>query len=115
MELLINELMKQGGDRRRFVAKAFGGANVASGLKSATIGFDNSEFVRSFLATERIPLVAQRLGGHQAVHVYFTTNSGRATVRTVDGSLLLRIIHAENFYWHSHLADASVEGEITLF
>ncbi len=32
MEMLINEMMRLGGDRRRFVAKAFGAGNVLSCL-----------------------------------------------------------------------------------
>jgi chemotaxis protein CheD len=115
MELLINELMKRGGDRRRFLSKAFGGANVMNGLKMATIGNDNAEFVRKFLDAERIPLVAQRLGGNQAVHVYFTSDSGKAIVQSVDGSELPRILHAETSYWRSHHTDKVAGGEITLF
>jgi len=115
MELLINELMKQGGDRHKFVAKAFGGANVMKGLTMATVGDDNAEFVLEFLAAERIPLVAQRLGGDQAVHVYFRTDSGKAIVHSVDGSRLPRIVHAEASYWRSHLDDAKLSGAITLF
>jgi chemotaxis protein CheD len=115
MELLINELMKQGGDRRKFLAKAFGGANVMKGLTMATIGDDNAQFVREFLAAERIPMVAQRLGGDQAVHVYFKTGSGKATVHSVDGSRLSRILHAEASYWRTHLDDDKLSGDITLF
>jgi chemotaxis protein CheD len=115
MELLINELMKRGGDRRRFLSKAFGGANVMNGLKTATIGDDNAKFVRKFLDAERIPLVGQRLGGTQAVHVYFTSDSGKAIVQSVDGSQLPRILHAENSYWRTHHSDNIAGGEITLF
>jgi len=115
MELLINELMKQGGDRRRFIAKAFGGANVMPGLRSSPIGDDNARFVSMFLERERIPLVAQRLGGSQAVHVYFRTDSGKAFLHTVDGSELHKIIHAESAYRRQHLADRFQSGEITLF
>jgi chemotaxis protein CheD len=115
MELLINDLMKRGADRRRLVAKAFGGANVLSGLVTATIGGDNAKFVRDFLATERIPLIAQRLGGDLAVHVYFRTDTGKATVHTVDGSRLPKIIHAEDSYWRSHSGDKYLNGETTLF
>jgi len=115
MELLINELMKQGGDRRRFVAKAFGGAHVVPVLKSSPIGEDNVKFVRRFLDIEKIPLVAHRLGGSHAVHVYFRTDTGKAVLHSVDGSQLPKIIHAENSYRHQHLADTDVSGEITLF
>ncbi len=63
MELLINAIMKEGGDRRKLVAKAFGAGNVVASLQSPTIGEQNATFIRTFLATEGIPLVAQRLGG----------------------------------------------------
>ena len=115
MELLINELMNQRGDRRRFVAKAFGGANVVAGLKNSTIGDDNAEFVREFLAAEGIPLVAQRLGGNHAVEVSFSTDSGKAIVRSVDGSELPKLIRAEDSYRISHHSDSNPCGEITLF
>jgi chemotaxis protein CheD len=115
MELLINELMKQGADRRRFVAKAFGGANVLAGLVTATIGDDNARFVREFLSAEKIPLVAERLGGDKAVQVRFSTDTGKAVVHTVDGSRLPKIVHAEATYWRSHLGDVNLSGDITLF
>jgi chemotaxis protein CheD len=115
MELLINELMKQGADRRKLVAKAFGGANVLPGMVTAAIGDDNARFVHEFLSTERIPLVAQRLGGDKAVHVRFNTDTGRVVVRTVDGSRLPQIVQAEASYWRSHLDDADSSGDITLF
>jgi len=114
MELLINELMRHGAERKRLVAKAFGGANVLSSLVQATIGDNNAEFVREFLATEKIPLIAQRLGGSQAVNVRFKPDTGRAIVRTVDGPRLLRIFHAETSYWRSHSVDKRISGEITL-
>jgi len=115
MELLINELMKLGGDRRRFVAKAFGGGNVLGGLKMPSIGEWNAKFVREFLALEGIPLVAERLGGNHAVHLYFRTDTGKATVHTVDGSSLPKIIAAEVSYWKPPCPTRSYSGEITLF
>ncbi len=46
MELLINELIKLGGDRRRFVAKAFGGASMLHGVRMLPVGDGNARFVR---------------------------------------------------------------------
>lgn len=115
MELLINELMKLGGDRRRFVAKAFGGATVLGGLKLPLVGEANSRFVRDFLTTEKIPLVAERLGGSHAVHLHFTTDTGKVTVRTVDGSRLPKIINTEREYTRTPFPNVSFAGEITLF
>lgn len=115
MELLINELMKLGGDRRRFVAKAFGGATTLGSLKMSLVGDSNSKFVREFLATEKIPLIAERLGGHHAVHVYFKTDTGKVTVHTVDGSQLPKLLNSERDFASTPVPPKSFGGEITLF
>jgi chemotaxis receptor (MCP) glutamine deamidase CheD len=114
MELLINAIMHQGGDRGRLDAKAFGGANVMASLQSPTIGEQNAAFIRSFLATEGIPLVAQRLGGIRPVQVNFRTDTGKATVHTVDGSHLPAILSAEDVYTRGTTKANSAES-ITLF
>jgi chemotaxis receptor (MCP) glutamine deamidase CheD len=115
MELLINEMMKQGGDRKRFIAKAFGGAQIVEGMALRTIGADNARFVREFLATEKIPLLAQRLGGTQPVHVNFRTDTGKATVHTVDGSMLHKIVSEEETFLRTHSDVKNHYGDITLF
>jgi chemotaxis protein CheD len=115
MELLINELMKLGGEKKRFVAKAFGGANVLPGLKVSAIGEGNAEFVRQFLGTERIPLVAERMGGDNAVHLFFHSDTGRAFVHTVDGSSLPTIIKSEGCYCKVGPANKPFGDDITLF
>ncbi len=104
MELLINEVMKLGGDRRRLVAKAFGGGNVLDGFQSPTVGELNASFVRQFLQQERIPLVAERLGGTSAVPVGFHLDSGEVIVRSVDGSRLPAILRNEASYYETNLA-----------
>jgi chemotaxis protein CheD len=115
MELLINELMNLGGDRRRFIAKAFGGANLLEGIKMAPIGEENARFVREFLTLEKIPLAAERLGGNHAVHLYFHTDTGKVTVHTVDGSVLPKVISSERSFRTSSSRHRSFSGEITLF
>jgi len=114
MELLINAVMKEGGDRRRLVAKVFGGGNVIASLQSPTIGELNAAFIREFLATEGIPLVAQRLGGTHAVQVHFRTDTGKAILHSVDGSRLPSILGAEDAY-RCAAAEKGSGGEIVLF
>jgi chemotaxis receptor (MCP) glutamine deamidase CheD len=114
MELLINAIMNKGGDRRKLVAKAFGAGNVVASLQSPTIGELNAAFVRGFLATEGIPLVAQRLGGLRPVQVNFRTDTGKITVHTVDGSRLPLILSAEDDYRNS-LAKTGSGGQVDLF
>jgi chemotaxis protein CheD len=113
MELLINAIMQKGGDRRRLVAKVFGAANVLPGLQSPTVGEMNATFVREFLATERIALVAQRLGGTHAVQVHFRTDTGKTIVHSVNGSRLPAILSAEGAYRCN--AENATEGDTVLF
>jgi chemotaxis protein CheD len=115
MEILINDIMHLGGDRKMLVAKAFGGANVIKTLKQTPIGDNNVKFVREFLATERIPLVAQRLGGSNAIIVQFRTDTGKAKVRHVDGSRMKQVIRDEISYKRAHSTDLYYTGEVTLF
>ncbi len=84
MELLINQIMQLGGDRRRFEAKIFGGATVLSlGPGAPSIGQMNIEFVQQFLDVERIPLVAKKIGGENALRVHFQCHTGKAFVKEV--------------------------------
>ncbi|WP_298927118.1 chemoreceptor glutamine deamidase CheD [uncultured Ramlibacter sp.] len=58
MELLINELLKRGARRQSLEAKIFGGGQVMKSLANTQIGDKNVAFVQSFLAQERIPVLA---------------------------------------------------------
>ena len=76
MELLINELLKQGARRERLEVKIFGGANVMAGLSD--IGSRNAEFAEQFLRDEGITIVASCTGGNLARKIQFWPNTGRA-------------------------------------
>lgn len=87
MELLINDVMKLGGERSRLRAKVFGGAAVLRAFKAGVdVGRRNAEFIRAFLAAERIPIDAEQLGGTQPLEVRFTTDTSRARVRALDAA-----------------------------
>jgi chemotaxis protein CheD len=81
MEVLINEMIHLGADRRRLVAKAFGGARVLQGFGSLDVGARNSEFVLNFLKEEGIPLVAQDLMGVSPRKLHFFPETGKAQVK----------------------------------
>ena len=84
MEVLINEVLKLGGDRRRMQAKAFGAAHVLSDVGlSPDVPRKNAKFIKEFLQAEGIPLVSSRLGGSAPVEVVFTTDTARAMVRAL--------------------------------
>lgn len=99
MELLINAIMKQGGERYRIQAKIFGGGEVldftASGLN---IGQKNRKFIEEFLEAERIPTVGRMLGGKKPLRVHFHTHTGRAFAKTVDREAERAVKQAESEY-----------------
>lgn len=82
MELLINEIMKLGGDRRRLTAKVFGGGFVIGhqgpGTSRTAIGDQNIQFALNFLETDSIPVVAKDVGGTIGRQIQFLTHTGQA-------------------------------------
>ncbi|MCA9599532.1 MAG: hypothetical protein KC776_39760 [Myxococcales bacterium] len=99
MEMLINRLMKLGAERSRLVAKAFGASTVLQ-TENTTIRIAerNAEFIREFLSTENIPLVAQKLGMAEPLLLIFETDTGRALVRAVKRELTARVVQDERSY-----------------
>lgn len=81
MELLINAILRQGGERKRLEAKIFGGANVMAGLSD--VGAKNTAFVRSYLSDEGIPIVGGDVGGELPRRVQFSPATGRARQMTI--------------------------------
>ncbi len=96
MELLINEIMKCGGDRRRLEAKVFGAGHVlrVAGFDSA-VPKRNAAFVREFLRKEGIPITAERLLGQSPLEVKFSTHDGRAWVRALEATATKDVALAE--------------------
>ncbi|MDR3528775.1 MAG: hypothetical protein P4L57_16005 [Rhizomicrobium sp.] len=84
MELLINDILKHGGDRRRLEAKLFGGANVVAALTD--VGSRNIAFARQFLNDEGISIVGGDVGGDLARRIQFAPASGRARQAVVKGA-----------------------------
>ena len=76
MELLINGIIRAGGERARLRAKLFGGARMIAGLSD--VGERNAHFATGFLAREGIPCVSESLGGTAGRRVQFWPTTGRA-------------------------------------
>ena len=81
MELLINEMMKQGATRTTMEAKVFGGGQVIDGMTSMNIGEHNTTFVMDYLKTERIPIMSKDVLGIYPRKVCFLPASGKAMVK----------------------------------
>ncbi|HEX3015455.1 MAG TPA: chemotaxis protein CheD [Desulfobacteria bacterium] len=87
IELMLEELYKQGARREHLLAKIAGGAQMFafSGASSVlNIGVRNIEVVEQELKRHHIPLKAKDVGGRFGRTVNFDVASGTLRVRTVN-------------------------------
>jgi len=114
MELLINELLKRGANRRRLEAKVFGGANVLKGFTSNPVGTRNAQFVLEYLAAEQIPVVAEDLRGIHPRKVWFFPQTGRVMVNRLPHAHDAEVLAAESAV-RARLSHTPVSGGVELF
>ena len=81
MELMINNMLRLGADRRYLRAKVFGGGNVLKGITVNNVGAKNAEFVTRYLRTENIPIIASDLLGDYPRKIYFFPETGEIKVK----------------------------------
>ena len=115
MELLINRIMKEGGDRRRLKAKIFGGGNVISFRDHWNIGERNIEFAKGFLTTEGIPIVASHTGGKSGMQIQFHTHSTKVLVRLLDRRSCDSVLVDERQAAIAFDSNPAPQSDITLF
>ena len=115
MELLISNLMKLGGNRKRFQAKIFGGGHVLK-LRESLDGVPqrNIQFAHRFLDAEQIPIVKQDVGGYQPRRVVFHTHTSRVFVKYLGNNDAERTAQEEMVYLIS-LKKRKLEGDVELF
>lgn len=114
MELLINQLLKLGAERKRLVAKVFGGASVLGGMEVLNVGARNADFVVEFLREEGISLLATDLYDVVARKVYFFPMSGRVLVRRLN-TLRNDTLGRREQELFLQVARATVESEVEIF
>ena len=116
MEMLINDLLKQGASRARLEAKVFGGGNVLKGLTVTNVGERNVAFVRQYLASERIPIVAQDVLDVCPRKIYYFPKNGRALVKRLDVAAVPgEVARLEALYQSRLGAQPVADGGVELF
>jgi len=113
MELLINEIMKNGGQRANLECHVFGGGRVVSSIQS-DIGNKNIMFIKQFLKEEHIRIIQQKTGGTCALQVYYHPITGHAFSVTLDESHSKKVKEAEQRYVAKVNQEIEVNG-ITYF
>lgn len=114
MEILVNHLLKLGARRTSLEAKVFGGGRVIGSLSNSQVGERNARFVLDYLATEKIPVVAQDLLDIYPRKVYFFPANGRVMVKKLIRTANDTVVRRECEY-QARLKLGCVAGEVELF
>lgn len=114
MEVLINQLLRNGARRENLEAKIFGGGNVLKSFTTMNVGDRNAIFVRKFLKEERIRVISEDLLDIYPRKVYYFPKTGRVLVKKLKNMHNDTLVQREEAY-ASKLKVADVGGEIDLF
>lgn len=114
MEILINHLIKLGARRSSLQAKVFGGGRVMATLSHSQVGDRNSAFVREFLKTEQIPVLAEDLLDIYPRKVYFFPATGRVLVKKLVKLANDTVYNREREY-AARLIEGPMAGDVELF
>ncbi len=113
-ELLINRMMHYGASRKTLQAKIFGGSVVLKGAEEkGSIGQANVQFARWYLQNEKIPVVAENVGGFTGRKIHFDTTRWIVWVQRLDGQLS-KIRQSESKFRQRLVHDLD-ESDVTLF
>lgn len=114
MEVLINQLLRNGARRENLEAKIFGGGNVLKSFTTTNVGDRNAVFVRKFLKDERIRVTGEDLLDIYPRKVYYFPKTGRVLVKKLKQMHNDTLVKREEVY-ASKLKSSSVGGEVDLF
>jgi chemotaxis protein CheD len=103
MELLINEMLKKGAQRKFLRAKAFGGGSIYLSSERKDnfffVGDVNSRFIREFLKNDGIQLVAEDLGGEKARIIHFKFEDFSVHVKRIGKTTAADLLKTERQFW----------------
>ncbi len=114
MEVLINQLLKNGARRENLEAKIFGGGNVLRSFTAMNVGERNAAFVKRFLTEERIRVTGEDLNDIYPRKVYFFPKTGKVLVKKLKQLNNYTLIKREETY-ANRLKTDTVGGEVELF
>ena len=114
MEMLINDLLKQGASRSRLEVKVFGGGAVLAGFTVSNVGERNGRFVLDYLHNEGLTLSGQDLFDVCPRRVHYFPRTGRVMVRRLPSAHDTDVLASESLY-RSRLQESPTTGSIELF
>ena len=113
MEQLVNGILRWGGRRAALDIKIFGGGRVIPGM--GDVGRSNVDFVRTYLAAEKMPVLVEDLGQAVARRVRFDAVTGKVRVLHLPVSENRTVAERELALASKIKSGASQGGDIELF
>ena len=99
MEVLINQLIRNGARRENLEAKIFGGGNVLKSFTTTNVGVRNAEFVKKYLKDEHIRVVGEDLIGYlSSKSLLLSQNRQSVGQKTDDNSPATRCLNVKKHY-----------------
>ncbi len=114
MEVLINQLLRNGAKRENLEAKIFGGGNVLRSFTANNVGDRNAAFVKKFLKDEGIKVTGEDLLDIYPRKVYYFPKTGKVLVKKLKQLNNYTLVKREQDY-SSKLKTNDVAGDIDLF
>ncbi len=114
MEIMINQLLKNGAQREHLEAKIFGGNSLLNGLATTSDGERNSLFLLNYLRIDGIAIAGQDMLDLHPRKVYFFPSTGRVLVKKIRSMHNETIAEREQAY-RQRLMTADIQGEVELF
>lgn len=118
MEILINELLKLGANKKNMVAKVFGGGHVLHASTAGNVPRSNVEFAMEFLQTEGIPIKASDVGGIQARKLFYYPVSAKVLLKRITATTAVHEVEEEETEYLKKIREErnkKKRGEVTLF
>ncbi len=112
MEHLINDILKNGGNRKNLEVKIVGGGRIIQNMTN--IGLRNVSFVKEYLEMERFAIIGEDVGGIYPRKVMYYPRTGRMLVKKLKSMHNDTIIARESRYMKD-IDSQPVAGEVELF
>lgn len=112
MEHLINEIMKNGGQRQNLEVKLFGGGRIIANMTD--VGQRNIEFAKDYIQTEGLRVTSEDVGDVYPRMVVYYPQTGKVRVKRLRSLHNNTIAEQETKYLHT-IEEKPVSGDIELF
>jgi len=111
MEHLINSILSNGGQRKNLEVKIFGGGKILANMTD--IGDRNISFIKDYIITESLTVLAEDLGDIFPRKVMYHPLSGKAKIKKLRSMHNTTIVERESSYMST--LKKPIEGDIDLF